>query len=244
MPQIKRILFPVDFSESCCGAARYVEAFAGHFEAEIVLVHAVGNGEHTVAEELLPGRSKQLSAFLATELKYFTTRREIGTGDPLDVIFAAAQSSNPDLIMLPTHGLGYFRRHLLGSVTAKVLHDFQCPVWTSVHAETAPALEDLHLRRILCSVDLTASSRKILEWAGWMAGEFGADLGIIHVTADIAGAAAGWLPGDELQRHILEGAGIRIDALQRPARRRKCSSRQESLIRRSPAPPANSTPIC
>ena len=32
MLPFKKILFPVDFSEHACGAARYAEAFAGRFE--------------------------------------------------------------------------------------------------------------------------------------------------------------------------------------------------------------------
>ena len=36
---------------------------------------------------------------------------------------------------MPTHGFGPLRRFLLGSVAAKVLHDAQCPVWTSVHTD-------------------------------------------------------------------------------------------------------------
>ncbi len=35
-----------------------------------------------------------------------------------------------DLIMMPTHGGRHFRSLLIGSVTAKVLHDVRCPVWT------------------------------------------------------------------------------------------------------------------
>jgi nucleotide-binding universal stress UspA family protein len=41
---------------------------------------------------------------------------------------------------LPTHGLGAFRRSLIGSITAKVLHDAECPVWTGVHLAQAPPL--------------------------------------------------------------------------------------------------------
>src|ERR1019366_3029392 len=119
MPQIKKILFPVDFSESCVGAARYVEFFAGQFQAEITLLHAVRMGEHSLAEELLPQRKAQLDAFLADELKYFTTQRVCVTEDPANAILETADSWKPDLLMLATHGLGYFRRHLLGSVTAK-----------------------------------------------------------------------------------------------------------------------------
>ena len=73
MPQIKRILFPVDFSAACRGAARYVEAVAGRFEAEITLLHAVGMGEHNLAETLMPSRQAELNAFLAGEFKYRPT---------------------------------------------------------------------------------------------------------------------------------------------------------------------------
>src|SRR6516165_6733630 len=59
MPQIKRILFPVDFSDACRGAARYVEAFAAHFKAEIMLLLAAGKGEQHQAKA-------QLDAFLAS----------------------------------------------------------------------------------------------------------------------------------------------------------------------------------
>jgi nucleotide-binding universal stress UspA family protein len=205
VPQIKKILFPVDFSDSSVGAARHVEIFAGRFEAEIMLLHAVGMGEHTLAEELLPARKAELDAFLVAELKYFTTHRVCVTAeDPAEAIADAAQSWDPDLIMMPTHGLGFFRRHLLGSVITKTLQDVRCPLWTSVHAELTPSLEEIHYRKILCSIDLGECSRTILEWASWLAGEHQATLGIVHATA----------VADELDAAWLEQAKTRVDALQ------------------------------
>jgi hypothetical protein len=44
MPLIKKILFLVDFSDSCIGADRYVESLAGRFEAEIIVAACCGNG--------------------------------------------------------------------------------------------------------------------------------------------------------------------------------------------------------
>ena len=73
MLTIKKILFPVDFSEQCIGAARYVEAFAGRFDAEVMLLHVAADGEQVLARELQPARQIQLNAFLADEFKYFTT---------------------------------------------------------------------------------------------------------------------------------------------------------------------------
>src|ERR1700691_4943702 len=176
MPLIKKILFPVDFSPACANVARYVEAFAGQFEAEIMLLHVVGpgDGELTLPEELLPLRQAQLNAFLAGELKYFSTDRVCVTGDePAPEIVAAALRWQPDLVMMPTHGLGAFQRFFFGSVAATILRDLDCPVWTSVHSEIALPLEDIHCRRILCALDLTERSQTVLAWASALAAEYG-----------------------------------------------------------------------
>jgi nucleotide-binding universal stress UspA family protein len=221
MPQIKKILFPVDFSESSLGAGRYVEAFAGRFEAEIMLLHVITMGEHTLPEELMSRRQAKLDAFMADELKYFTTQRICTIAnykiDPSQVIVETALSWCPDIVTLPTHGLGFFRQHLLGSVTAKVLHDLRCPVWTSVHAESAPALEDIHCRRILCSVDLGVCSRKVLQWAAWLAKQYQAELGIVHATAAIDASVASLNIEEEFDRQVSTQAKARIDALQAEA---------------------------
>lgn len=218
MPQIKKILFPVDFSESCIGAARYVEAFAGKFEAEIMLVHAVANGERTLAEELMPLRKKELDAFLADELKYYTTHRVCEVADDAAAVIGdEAREWGADLVMLPTHGLGFFRRHLLGSVTAKTLHDLDCPVWTSVHAETAPALEEIHCRRILYATALDPCSHVVLKWADWLAGQYDAKLGIAYAALPIDAAVASWELKEEFNRQVTEQVRTRIAELQAKA---------------------------
>jgi nucleotide-binding universal stress UspA family protein len=52
----------------------------------------------------------------------------VENGDAGNVIHKVAQHQGADLEMLPTYGLGPVRRFLLGSVTAKVLHDISTPV--------------------------------------------------------------------------------------------------------------------
>ena len=56
-------------------------------------------------------------------------------GDPAKKIICFARETEIDLIMMPTRGGGTFRRFLLGSVTAKVLDDATCPVWTDAHLD-------------------------------------------------------------------------------------------------------------
>ena len=219
MALIKKILFPVDFSDSCFAAARYVEAFAGRFEAEILLLHVVGpgDGELVLAEELLPMRQKQLNEFLAGELKYFTAERVCVTGDePAPEIVAAAERWQPDLVMMPTHGLGVFQRLLFGSVTAKILRDLDCPVWTSVHSDVMLPLEAIHCRRILCALDLTGRSQSVLEWAAALAAEFEADLGIVHATAGMPAYTPVGLD-KELELSVSGQAEQEIESLQKTA---------------------------
>jgi len=217
MPPIGKILFPVDFSDSCIGAARYVEALAGRFEARIMLLHVVGMGEGglVLAEELLPARKAQLDAFLADELKYFTTERVCVAGDePAPFIMDAALNWGADLVMLPTHGLGVFDRLIFGSVTAKILHDLDCPVWTSIHSEAAPPLEQIHCRRILCAVDLSERSQSVLKWASGLAAVYDADLGIVHATAEMPPAVISVGLEDELVRSVSAQAKKEIESLQ------------------------------
>jgi nucleotide-binding universal stress UspA family protein len=183
MPQLKKLLFPVDFSSSCVGAARHVNFFASHFAAETMLLHAVGTRERPASGREVAAAQKKLKHFLADELPNLTAQLMCVAGDAATAIVEAGDSWHPDLVMMPTRGRGDYRRHLLGSVTAKVLHDLSCPIWTSIHAETVPAVEALACRRILCAVDLTEHSFPILEWAIWLAGEYRASLGVVHAMA-------------------------------------------------------------
>jgi nucleotide-binding universal stress UspA family protein len=98
---------------------------------------------------------------------------------------------------MATHGYGPFRRFILGSNTAKVLHDADCPVWTGAHLEQAPPPAPQGLRRIVCAVDLGPQSRKTVEWAIGMQTEFAAELTLVHATTPISddpeAMAAEWL---------------------------------------------------
>jgi nucleotide-binding universal stress UspA family protein len=52
MFQLRRILFPVDFSSRCRGAAAYVEALAGRFDAELILLHVAEAAYNSALEDM------------------------------------------------------------------------------------------------------------------------------------------------------------------------------------------------
>ena len=192
---LSKILLPVEFSDRCRGAARYAEALACRFNAELVLLHVVppayavygGAGEvsaycsmaEVAAERVQQGQS-QLDAFAAEAPPSLALRPVLLEGDPATRIVEFADAERFDLIVMPTHGYGPFRRFLIGSVTAKVLHDVDCPVWTGPHLEEAPEYNAMKWRRFACAVDLGSHTAAVLAWAGAMAKAYGSELAVIH----------------------------------------------------------------
>jgi nucleotide-binding universal stress UspA family protein len=185
MFQLKRILFPIDFSQRSRGAASYVEALAGRFDAELILLHVIEPTTYnrTLAEE--PTISpKEILQFFGPDLKYLRVESLVEHGEAATKIVECAAALHADLIMMPTQGLGMYRRLIIGSNVAKVLHDADCPVWTGVHMENAPPLEKVHTERVLCAVDLKRPSARVLDWANQLAKEYQAELTLLHVVSD------------------------------------------------------------
>jgi len=185
MFQMKRILFPVDFSPRVRGAVAYVEALAGRFDAEVILLHVIEPTTYnsTLGEDPVI-QPKDFDQFFGADLKYLRVQRLIEHGEVARKIADCAARLSVDLIMMPTQGLGTFRRLILGSSTTKVLHDAEQPVWTGVHLEDSPSLEAISCRKILCAVDLQAQSGLVLDWASRLAEEYQADLTLLHVTPE------------------------------------------------------------
>lgn len=195
MKSLSKILLPVDFSERSLGAARYAKTLADHFHAELTLLHVLTPPHYefgaleiggSMLTELYTNRAaqveKELETFLAVELEGTEAKRVVLEGDPARQIVEYAHE-NAGLIVMPTHGYGPFRQFILGSITAKVLHDADCPVWTGVHLEEAPQADPIGFRDIVCAIDLGPKSCEALEWATAMQKEFGGRLTVVHAMA-------------------------------------------------------------
>jgi nucleotide-binding universal stress UspA family protein len=203
MQSLSRILLPVDFSDRAAGAARYARCIAGHFQAELLLLHVVTPPQFEVGALDIGGSmiaelyrhqsahaARELEVFAAAHLPGVRSRLVVLEGDPSQHIVEFAHRENAGLVVMPTHGYGPFRRFILGSNTAKVLHDCDAPIWTGVHLEDAPLDLPLALESVLCAVDLGPHSGKTLAWAVWLAAAFGARLTLLHVATGLTGQAA------------------------------------------------------
>jgi nucleotide-binding universal stress UspA family protein len=131
---------------------------------------------------------RELDTFHSEELDLIHVRRAVVTGDPAERIVEFAHREKPDLIVMPTHGYGLFRRFLLGSVTAKVLHDVDCPVWTGAHIPESYGQKTFPtswkwIGRVLCAID-PRTGAPALMWARDIAAEFGAELVVVHAVSE------------------------------------------------------------
>jgi nucleotide-binding universal stress UspA family protein len=220
------ILFPVEFSQRDEAAATFVLSMAQRYRSRVLLFHVLqppppiyaGMGavypEAFDYEGATEDLKIDLGKFAAAQLPKIDVECVVEVGDPARTISQYACSNGVDLIAMPTHGYGMFRRALLGSVTAKVLHDSVLPVWTSAHAPEPSHRAHPQPRRILCAVDLKPESRHTLEVAIALATDAGATLGVVYVPADTASPDAA---EQRLQDLLIEAARAdKVEVLETP----------------------------
>lgn len=215
---IEKILFPVDFSQSCGAMANYVKRAAELFSSRVTLVHVCDLASHNgfelyvrpvqeISEEHLRIASDKLGAFLESEFPPLTCPRILRSGEASTEIAEVAREGGFDLIAMPTHA-GRFRQMLLGSTTAKVLNDADCPVLTTEHAETK-ILRPLEHRVWVCAIGLSRDSERVLRMASRAAAAASAKLSVIHATHGGAEKDARRRL-DELQQTVGSDAAVRI----------------------------------
>jgi nucleotide-binding universal stress UspA family protein len=202
MALFRKILFPIDFSDATTAMVPTVIEMAQRFDAAITVLNAfnlvheyslapriedTGDAEPDAIPyspallELRNQRGHLLDEFARAQFSTVRHSTRIEDGDPALVIQWVAQRENTDLIMMPTKGLGRFRRLLLGSVTAKVLHDVTCPVLTSAHEPDPTLISPSSYRSIVCAVDLNSETETIFRAAAFLAQTYGARICLLHV---------------------------------------------------------------
>ncbi len=213
MLNIKQILLPVDIPISTHAVLRQAVALARHFHSQIVLLHVitersfaagVPKDKHAAEDwdllgAVLQQTREEKDKKLAEELNGLATPGKLADGDVATAIVQTAHEQKADLIMIPSYSFT-FSKFLLGSVTAKVLHGTECPVWTGAHVEEELPRLDFAIRNVLCAVDFGPRSARNVDWAAQLAAKFGARLTLAHVTA----ALELWGPGGNVIDHAWE----------------------------------------
>ena len=150
VPQIKKILFATDLSKNSAYAFFYAIHMAKRDEAKIVIVHAVEpiapmlvnfeDFKHQVAKdrweetvkkfkERIQDISVKADARTGVSSADLISNILIRLGNPVEEILKVVEEEDCDVIVLGTHGKGFFKQTLLGSVSSSVLIRTQKPVF-------------------------------------------------------------------------------------------------------------------
>jgi nucleotide-binding universal stress UspA family protein len=229
MLTFQKVLFPFDFSQRCIQAVPYVASISRKFGSHIVLLHvfdihnglAYGMASSTAAyaayaDLIRQRRAEELESFGQQGFEELSVTRVVEVGNTARTITRYADEHGIDLIMMPTHGHGRFRRFLLGSIAAKVLHDSACPVWTTAHSETLVPDASQEIRNIVCAVDLCARTVEVIHAARDIADRYGALVRLVHaIPTPEAGPSSAIDEG--FKRFLFDTASAQIAARQKEA---------------------------
>ena len=172
MLTVRSILCPVDFSEQSRQALLWASAIAQYRGGELtvlsviepLLAQAAGIrlGVDLAREEAEPALREFVDATLPEGVRQAShVRMEVTVGDPAEAILQTGRRLKAGLIVMGTHGLGGFRKLLLGSTTEHVLRRTEWPVLAvPPGAVSAPAVEHpgVQLRKILLATDFRESA--------------------------------------------------------------------------------------
>ena len=144
----KRILCPVDLTQTCAECIRIASTLARECGAELVFLYVAVPELPASSGAAIPEvnqaieREREVLAQIAPTTTGVLHRHELVRGQPAAAIVHYATQNQIDLIVMPTHGRTGFTRLLLGSVAEEVLRHAPCPVLairaSAVQVEIAP----------------------------------------------------------------------------------------------------------
>ena len=215
---VRSILVPIVFTDLSRHILPQAAWLARRLQAQIILLHVVeplnypagifeAGDKITVLDltsRVVCQAQRDLDQALLPELDGIAVTRLLLHGDPAVEIAKTALNKNVDLVMMATRGFGTFHRFLVGSVTAKVLHESDCPVWTGAHMEDPP-IGEFAVRNVLCSVDLSHHSYRTAALAAQLTTSIGATLTLVHITESVGAYGPGGLRVDPTWSETIVG---------------------------------------
>lgn len=184
MPQYKKILFPIDFSNFATEAFETAEYLAREYKADIFLLHVlepptgVGRLFAEYDEEKARKKANQmLEDFITVQRDQdIVYHKMIKVGKPHMKITEATAEIGANFVVMATHGASGVKEYLVGSTASRVIRSASCPVLTIRHKP-----DHLDFRRILLPLDLSVETREKVAYGIEMASHFNSELVIMSV---------------------------------------------------------------
>jgi nucleotide-binding universal stress UspA family protein len=135
--RVERLLLATDLSEASTAATEEAFELATRLGASLLVVSVIDPGSLLLPSGRFRARMDQVRERRETIAQELVERgRDVGVqvsflvwdGDPGDMIVAAAQAEDADMVVVGSHGRGAMGRLFLGSVSEHVVRHAPCPV--------------------------------------------------------------------------------------------------------------------
>jgi nucleotide-binding universal stress UspA family protein len=240
--EIRRVLCPVDFSDTSTKALHHAAAVARWYGADLHVLHVIVPfvptpmplGAEMPAMVIEESRATaDLGVREMIEALHFqlpVVRPAIRYGAAVGAIVDYIRDERIDLTVIGTHGSTGLDHVLFGSVAERVLHYAPCPVLT-----IPPAAPDItvatpvRFARILCATDFSAGSIRALEYGLSLARENDGSLTLLHVLETLSEKDAHLVAHYRVGEYITErraDACNQLKALISPDARQWCDARE------------------
>ncbi len=192
----KKLLIPLDGSDTAEAILPHAREIASKAAAEIVLVTAVqqvGIWDATLTLQVLEREEELAQEYLETKAKdlkaagFANVRTRVTRGDAAEAILSLAQAEGADLLAISTHGRSGITRWLFGSVATRILETSTVPVlFLHPKAGADKGAAGPRVNKILVPLDGSDLAMSILEPVQQFAKTMGASLVLFHAVAPIA----------------------------------------------------------
>lgn len=227
----------IDLSPVSSAVLSWARLFAHHFPMDFEIFHAAWSGapkkedmdrsdEEMFATELR-ARLERLASDSLGPTRYRVTLKE---GHPLVLVLDRLAEQIPDLIVLGSHGYDGLARSMMGSVAENVVRIAPCPMLI-IKGESIDASQT-SLKRLLCPVNLSDTSRDGAQLAALCASRLGASLELVQAIED---ASPDVQRAENDLKHWTANLGLNCRWISTRILRGEPSEQVVSYLRESPA---------
>ncbi len=141
MHDFKKILFPLDLSESSAKIAPFVKSLASRYDARVHLLFVARVFDYFTSmyvphpsvsqfeKEVIEGAEKRLYEFADENFAAAAgTKTQVVAGDPSEEILGYIAAHGIDLVVMGTHGRKGLDKVIFGSVAERVVKSSPVPV--------------------------------------------------------------------------------------------------------------------
>jgi nucleotide-binding universal stress UspA family protein len=186
-----RLIVPLDMSNVAERALPLARALAGQLAAEVVLISVVevsSDLDDFVStkefKEDIVRLERDLSQYLVRISATFEStpvETLIRIGSAVDEIAMLADSFDEAALVMCSHGRSGIRRHLIGSVAMRLIHEIRCPAFV-VTAGAGETPFDGPVRHVLVPLDGSEMSETAIEMVTGMFSKESVELHIVRVS--------------------------------------------------------------